>query len=161
MCNRIFSYQLLKWHLQTIGFSYIYLWRLKGNYQLHQSASIPQLKCSQLSFSMIGHPSLVTQVWGWWLRGVGKVTYNKWASSRQYLSSGFPTKRDSNQSPQLQRLARTLKFRLKQVEIWYLPVSEEQRRWSVCADAQAGLRLCCWQTPEDRFCHDEAQIVIC
>ena len=30
---------------------------------------------------------------------------------------GFPTKRDSNQSPQLQRLARKLKFLLKQVEI--------------------------------------------
>ena len=34
-----------------------------------------------------------------------------WASTRQELSSGFPTKRDSNQSPQLQRLARKLKFR--------------------------------------------------
>ena len=29
-----------------------------------------------------------------------------WASSRENLSSGFPTKRGSNQSPQLQRLAR-------------------------------------------------------
>ena len=34
-----------------------------------------------------------------------------WASSRENLSSGFPTKRVSNQSPQLQRLARKLKFR--------------------------------------------------
>ena len=34
------------------------------------------------------------------------------ASMQQNLSSGFPTKRDSNQSPQLQRLARKLKFRL-------------------------------------------------
>ena len=33
------------------------------------------------------------------------------------LSSGFPTKRDSNQSPELLRLARKLKFRLKQVKI--------------------------------------------
>ena len=32
------------------------------------------------------------------------------ASSRQTLSSGFPTKRDSNQSPQLRILARNLKF---------------------------------------------------
>ena len=31
---------------------------------------------------------------------------NTWASSRENLSLGFPTKRDSNQSPQLQRLAR-------------------------------------------------------
>ena len=37
------------------------------------------------------------------------------ASSRENLSSGFPKKRDSNQSPQLQRLVRTLKFCLKQV----------------------------------------------
>ena len=35
-----------------------------------------------------------------------------WASTRQNLSSGIPTKRDSNPSPQLQRLARKLKFRL-------------------------------------------------
>ena len=33
-----------------------------------------------------------------------------WASSRQNLSSGFPSKRDSNRSPQLQRLARISKF---------------------------------------------------
>ena len=38
-----------------------------------------------------------------------------WASLRQNLSLGFPSKRDSNQSPQLQRLAGILKFRLKQV----------------------------------------------
>ena len=33
-----------------------------------------------------------------------------WALTRQALSSGFPTKRDSNKSPQLQRLARNLKY---------------------------------------------------
>ena len=33
-----------------------------------------------------------------------------WALSRQNLSSGFPTKLVSNRSPQLQRLARKLKF---------------------------------------------------
>ena len=35
-----------------------------------------------------------------------------WASSREILSSGFPTKPVSNQSPQLQRLASELKLRL-------------------------------------------------
>ena len=35
-----------------------------------------------------------------------------WASSRENLSSGFPTKRVSKQFPQLQRLARKLKFHL-------------------------------------------------
>ena len=37
-----------------------------------------------------------------------------WAAVRENLSSVFPTKRHSNQSPQLQRLARKLKFRVKQ-----------------------------------------------
>ena len=40
-----------------------------------------------------------------------------WASSRENLSSGCPTKRVSNQSPQLRRLARKLKFHLQQVYI--------------------------------------------
>ena len=34
------------------------------------------------------------------------------ALSRQNLFLGFPTKRDSNQSPQLQRLARKLQVRM-------------------------------------------------
>ena len=33
-----------------------------------------------------------------------------WASTQQNLSLGFPTQRDSNQSPQLKRLARKLIF---------------------------------------------------
>ena len=37
---------------------------------------------------------------------------NTWTSSRENLSLGFPSKWDSNQSHQLQRLARKLKFRL-------------------------------------------------
>ena len=37
---------------------------------------------------------------------------DKWALTQQNLSSGFLTKRFSNQSPQLQRLARKLKFHL-------------------------------------------------
>ena len=39
----------------------------------------------------------------------------KWASMQQNLSSGFPTNPDSNQSPQLLRLARKLEFCLEQV----------------------------------------------
>ena len=38
-------------------------------------------------------------------------TYIKWASSRENLSSGFPTMRISNLSPQLQTQARNLEFR--------------------------------------------------
>ena len=48
----------------------------------------------------------------------------KWVSLRQNLSSGFPTMRGSVQSPQLHRLARLLKCRMKQVEIKYFSVSE-------------------------------------
>ena len=66
-----------------------------------------------------------------------------WASTRENLSSGVSKKRDSNQSTQLQRLARKLKFRSKQVNILY---------------AQAGLRLCCSQTSEDRFSRVEAHM---
>ena len=50
-------------------------------------------------------------------RSVGKMevifwSSIKWASTQQNLSSGFLKKRDSNQSLQLQRLARNFKFRL-------------------------------------------------
>ena len=44
------------------------------------------------------------------VRGGGQCNFSNptsiWASSRENLSLGFPTKRVSNQSPQLQRLAR-------------------------------------------------------
>ena len=45
-------------------------------------------------------------------RRVTERPVKKWASSRENLSSGFSTKRVSNQSPKLQRLARKMKFRL-------------------------------------------------
>ena len=44
-----------------------------------------------------------------------------WASSRENLSSGFPTKQSSSQYHQLQRLAGKFKFRLWQDYIWYFP----------------------------------------
>ena len=71
---------------------------------------------------------------------------------------GFRQSGIQNQPPQLQRLARKLKFRMLQVYIWNFPISEQQRRWSDCADAQAGLRLCCSQNSEDRFSRVEAKI---
>ena len=86
-------------------------------------------------------------------------SYYIWASMQQNLSSVFLTKPDSNQSPQLQRLARKLKFHLWQVLLSYFPKRDKQRRWSVCMDAQADLRLCCLQTPEkNRFSHIAAHI---
>ena len=45
----------------------------------------------------------------------GKRVYSKhynWASLQENMSLGFPTKRVSKQSPQLQRLAIKLKFHL-------------------------------------------------
>ena len=52
------------------------------------------------------------------LKPADHITWHRpyiiWASSRENLSSGFPKERDSNQSAQLQRLARKIKFRLKQ-----------------------------------------------
>ena len=68
-----------------------------------------------------------------------------WASLRQNLSSGFPTRSYPKQPAQLQRLARTLKLHLSYVEIWYFPISEKQRRWSDCADGQA---LCTFVVPK-------------
>ena len=90
-----------------------------------------------------------------------------WASLWEKLFSGVggggggvSTKSVSNQSPQLKRLAWKLKFHLQQVYIWYFPKSKKKkRRWSDCADAQAGLRLCCSQTPEDRVSRVEAHII--
>ena len=39
-------------------------------------------------------------------------SFTTWASTKQNMSSGFLKKRDSNQSPQLQKLARNLKILL-------------------------------------------------
>ena len=52
------------------------------------------------------------------------ISASNWALAQPNLSSGFPTKWDSNQSPQLQRHARKLKFRSKQVWIRYFSISE-------------------------------------
>ena len=49
-----------------------------------------------------------------WNDATNKITYI-WASLRENLSLGYPTKQDSNQTPQLQRLARILQFHMKQV----------------------------------------------
>ena len=41
----------------------------------------------------------------------------------------------------------------------YFPKSEKQRCWSDYADAQACLRLCCSQTPEDSVSRDAAHFM--
>ena len=55
--------------------------------------------------------NVTTQVTVRWSHSAAAFTQlDKWASSRENLSSGFPSKRDSNQSPQLQRQSRKLNF---------------------------------------------------
>ena len=95
-----------------------------------------QLKCGEVSFDWKSIE--------WTAKAQGTLFMLVWpfaylmASSRQNLSSGVLSKRDSNQSPQLefQNLACS-NFR----------DDTFQRPWSVCVDAQAGLHLFCSQTP--------------
>ena len=54
-----------------------------------------------------------------------------------------PTRQDTNWPAQLQIPARILKFRIYKLEVSFCLASEQQMRWSDCADAQADLRLCC------------------
>ena len=55
---------------------------------------------------------------------VSNIVGIKWALSRENLSSGCPTKRVSNQFPQLQRLARKMKFCMEQACLLCSPDSE-------------------------------------
>ena len=95
-----------------------------------------------------------------------------WVLSWENLSSGVSTRYDSNRPAQLHRLARFvlrlnvpvnnfsvisgrshrflgnrlargLQFWIQKLVVLYYLTSEQQRRWSDCADAQADLRLCC------------------
>ena len=124
--------------------------------------SYPYWKITKLhsQHSMLGHhlPTNKTHFSGvslagrWWpawivfgssLPSSTKQIVVRAAPTQQNRSSGFPTKRDANKFPQLQRLARKVKFRLWQVLIWHFPINEQQRRWSDCADAQSSMCLCC------------------
>ena len=68
----------------------------------------------------------------------------------------FSTRPDTNRPAQPQKLGRFLKFRLKNREILCYLRSEQQRRWSDCADAQADLRLSCSYMTQDTFSHGPA-----
>ena len=64
--------------------------------------------------------------------------------NEEYMwASEFPTRSDWNWPAQPQKLAWGLKFWLQKLETLHYLGSEQQRRWSDCADAQADLRLCC------------------
>ena len=75
-----------------------------------------------------------------------------WASSRQNLSSGLPTKRVLNQPLQLQGLVRILIFCL-------MILYSKQIKALISLHAQAGMRICCSQSPEDRFSRIKAHIL--
>ena len=87
------------------------------------------------------------------------ITSEIWALSPENLSSGFPSKRDSNQSPQQQRQSRKLNFTssLLTHEIFQKANNKDadqtaRMRRLVC------LRLCCSQAPESRFSRDETHM---
>ena len=58
----------------------------------------------------------------------------------------------------LQRPARILTFWIYRLEVSFCLGSEQQRRWSDCADAQADLCLCCSHLAYDTFSHVVAQM---
>ena len=55
---------------------------------------------------------------------------------------GFPTRSDTNQAVQPQKLARDLKFRIKEVEGLYYPCSENKGADQLPGYREADLRLC-------------------
>ena len=69
-----------------------------------------------------------------------------------------PTMQDTNWPAQLQRPARILKFRIYKPDVAFCFGSEQQRRWSDCADAQVDLRLCCSHRHKAHFSHGLAHL---
>ena len=69
-----------------------------------------------------------------------------------------PTRQDTNWPGQLQRPARILKFRIYKLEVSFCLGSEQQRRWSDFADAQADLCYCCSHMAYDTFSHGLAHL---
>ena len=57
-------------------------------------------------------------------------------------SSGFQTRSDIHRSVQLQNMARSLKFWIKEEEELYYPCSENKGADQLCSYSGAGLRLC-------------------
>ena len=54
----------------------------------------------------------------------------------------FPTRSDTNRPVHLQKMARTLKFRTKEIEELYYPCSENKDAGQLRSYCEAGLRLC-------------------
>ena len=82
-----------------------------------------------------------------------------WASTRENLSSGFPKKGVSNQSPQLQGLARKLKFHVANLHMILSTKLITKALIRLCG-CPGCLRLIGPQTSEDRFSHVKAHLKI-
>ena len=64
------------------------------------------------------------------------------AASKENLSPGFPTRPDTNQAVESQKMIRGLKFRIKIEEGFYYPCSENKGADQLRSDCAADLRLC-------------------
>ena len=100
------------------------------------------------------HPQYVcpeTEIW----KRVSLVMrkYNRWTAL-----SPFCVITDSNWPAQLHNLIWGLKIWLQKLETLHYLGSEQQRRWSDSADAQADLRLCWSHMTKDTFSHGPAQL---
>ena len=65
-----------------------------------------------------------------------------WAATSENRSSGFPTRSDTNQAVQPQKMARGLKFCIQEGEGLYYPCSENKDADQFRGDREADLRLC-------------------
>ena len=86
--------------------------------------------------------------WFYHAHRVRFVSKTRWEN----LSSEFLTKRNSNQSPQLQRLASEIS------PVASLDMLLSEKRITKALIRLRCLRLCRSQTPEDRFSHIEGKI---
>ena len=69
-------------------------------------------------------------------------------------SSGFPTRSDTNQAVQPQKMARGLKFWIYKVDVLYFPDSENKDADQL---READLRLC-FRICKKHFSHDTPQM---
>ena len=75
----------------------------------------------------------------WWLHMLKQMI---WVMSWENLSSGFPTRSDTNWALQLQKMARGMKFRISEVEWLYYLCSENKGADQLRSYCAADLRLC-------------------
>ena len=72
-------------------------------------------------------------------------------------SWGFPTRSDTNLSVQLQKMARSLKFRFYEEEELYYLSSKNKGADQLCSYCTADLQLC-FCICQIRFSHDKAHL---